>query len=112
MIDTFSLLGGEAAVGDPAVCGAGSMTITELTTTTTHLHTKTTTIGPSQPRKQLPTVGGALPREGVASGQPPMGGPSGQWSGMPMDQGSSGTSALYENQRQKPLIQYRMFNKI
>ena len=115
----LSLLGGEVSTGSgPSVCGAGSMTITELTTTTTHLHTKTTTIGPSQPpHKQLPAVGGALPGGGVASGQPAMGGAmpgggmastSGQWSGIGEGQRSSGASALQS--QKKALVQYRMYN--
>lgn len=86
-------------MGSPAACGAGSMTITELTMSTTHLHTTTTTIGLPQPYEQS-TVGRALPGQGVATGQ---------WREMAMEQGSCGISAAYDShQFQQPLIQFRM----
>ena len=86
------------------------MTITELTTTTTRLHTKTTTIGPSQPPHKQLAVGGALPvGGGVASGEPTMGGAMpGQWSGMGVDQSLSGTGV---QSQKKALIQYRTCSK-
>ena len=59
---------------------------------TTHLHTETTTIGPSQPYNQS-AVGGAFPGESGATG------------GMDVPgQGPSGTSAV--NQPQQPPIRY------
>lgn len=82
------------AVAGPSVCDASSVTITHRTMSTTHLHTKTTTISPPQPL----TVGGAFPGEGGATGQ---------WRGMDVGQGPCGTSAI--NQFQQPLndIRYR-----
>ena len=86
------------------------MTITLLTTTTTRLHTKTTTISPSQPPHKQLAVGGALPvGGGVASGEPTMGGAMpGQWSGMGVDQSLSGTGV---QSQKKALIQYRTCSK-
>ena len=120
LLQYLSLIGGETSTGGgPSVGGASSMTIIELTTTTTHLHTETTTIGPSQPpNKQLPAVGGALPGGGVASGQPAVGGAmpgggmaltSGQQSGIGVGQRSTGAGSLQS--QKKTLIQYRMYSK-
>ena len=62
---------------------------------TTHLHTKTTTIGPPQPYNQS-AVGGAFPGEGGAIG------------GMDVTgQGPSSTSAI--DQLQQPPIRYREY---
>ena len=86
------------------------MTITELqlTTTTTHRHTKTTTIGPSSqlPHEQL-AEGGALPTGGgVATGEPTMGGVMpGQWG---VGQSSSGAGVPSQK---IALIQYSMYGK-
>ena len=74
------------------------MTVTEVTMSTTHLHTKTTTIGTPQPHQQL-TMGGALPGEGMVMGQ---------WRGMDMEQGAYGTSAVHGGQLQQPLLHFRM----
>ena len=91
--------GDEAISVGPAVRdAAGSMTVTEVTMSTTHLHTKTTTIGAAQPYKQL-TVGGALPGEGMAMGQ---------WRGVDMEQGACGTSAVHGGQLQQPFLHFRM----
>ena len=86
---------------DLPVCGAGSMTITELTTTTTQYHSKTTTISPSQqPHKGL-AVGGALPQGGGVAPE--------QWSGTGVRQSSSFAGA--PSQR-KALIRYCMYTTI
>ena len=83
------------------MCGAGSTTITELTTTTTQYHSKTTTINPSQqPHKQL-AVGGALPEGGGVAPE--------QWSGAGVSQSSSVAGAPSQK---KALIRYRMYNTI
>ena len=86
-----------------ATAGTGSMTITELMTTTTHLHTKTTTIGPSQLPCDQQAVGGALPAGGgAASGEPTMGGVMpGQWG---IGQSSSGAAGVQS--QKKALIQF------
>ena len=83
-------------VSTPTVGGAGSVTITQVTMSTTQLHTKTTTIGSPQPVYNQSAVGGAFPGEGGATG------------GMDVpEQGPSGTSAV--NQSQQPPIRYREY---